>query len=323
MFKKPNVVVIGGGTGLSNLLRGLKHFPVNLSAIVSVADDGGSTGKLRKDYDMPAPGDLRNVMVSLSKQESLIEEMFQYRFTEGELEGHCLGNIMLTGMMNLTGSMTQATKALSDMLDLYGEVIPVSNQALDLCAKLSNGDIVKGESTIGKAVTETSAKIEYVFYEEDANATRRAMKAIKNADFVIFGIGSLYTSIAPNLIIEGIKKELAYSKAEKIYVCNAMQQPGETVGYSVADHVKAIEQHLEGKVDTVFANNNTNIPEDILQKYFNDGVDVVKIDKENLTGYNLVEKDLLEIDKSTNWIRHNYLKLGMELYAYILQNSQK
>ena len=321
MFKKPNVVVIGGGTGLSNLLRGLKHFPVSLSAIVTVADDGGSTGKLRKDYDMPAPGDLRNVMVSLSKSESLIEEMFQYRFSEGELKDHCLGNIMLTGMMNITGSMTQATKALSDMLDLYGEVIPVSNQALELRAELSNGDIVKGESQINKAVVETGAKIKRVFYEGDASATRRAIKAIRNADFVICGIGSLYTSIAPNLIIEGIKAELNKSKAEKIYVCNAMHQPGETEGYTVSDHLKALEEHLEGKIDTVFANNNMNIPKHIMQRYLDDNADIVAIDKTNLKEYNLIEKDLLKIDDDER-IRHNYLKLGMELYAYILHKSQ-
>jgi uncharacterized cofD-like protein len=320
MFKKPNVVVIGGGTGLSNLLRGLKHFPVSLSAIVTVADNGGSTGKLRKDYDMPAPGDLRNVMVSLSKSESLIEEMFQYRFTEGELKDHCLGNIMLTGMMNITGSMTQATKALSDMLDLYGEVIPVSNQALELCAELSNGDIVKGESQINQAVFNTGAKIQKIFYEGDASATRRAIKAIRNADFIICGIGSLYTSIASNLIIEGIKYEFNKSKAEKIYVCNAMHQPGETEGYAVSDHLKALEKHLEGKIDTVFANNNMNIPIDIMQRYLDDNADVVSIDKTNLKDYNLVEKDLLKVDDG--FIRHNYLKLGMELYSYILHKTQ-
>lgn len=321
MFKKQNVVVIGGGTGLSNLLRGLKHFPVNLSAIVSVADDGGSTGKLRQDYDMPAPGDLRNVMVSLSKQESLIEEMFQYRFTEGDLKGHCLGNIMLTGMLDLTGSMTKATKALSDMLDLYGEVIPVSNQPLDLCAKLLNGDVVKGESQIAGAVNSTCSKIDYVFYENDASATRRAIKAIKNADFIVFGIGSLYTSIAPNLIIDGIKKEINRSKAEKIYVCNAMHQPGETEGYSVFDHVNVVEKHLEGNIDTVFANNNTDVDKSIMQRYLDDNADFVAIDEINLKKYNLIEKDLLKIDDDER-IRHNYLKLGMELYSYILQKTQ-
>lgn len=321
MFKKQNVVVIGGGTGLSNLLRGLKHFPVNLSAIVSVADDGGSTGKLRQDYDMPAPGDLRNVMVSLSKQESLIEEMFQYRFTEGDLKGHCLGNIMLTGMLDLTGSMTKATKALSDMLDLYGEVIPVSNQPLDLCAKLLNGDVVKGESQIAGAVNSTCSKIDYVFYENDASATRRAIKAIKNADFIVFGIGSLYTSIAPNLIIDGIKKEINRSKAEKVYVCNAMHQPGETEGYSVFDHVNVVEKHLEGNIDTVFANNNTDVDKSIMQRYLDDNADFVAIDKINLKKYNLIEKDLLKIDDDER-IRHNYLKLGMELYSYILQKTQ-
>ena len=321
MFKKQNVVVIGGGTGLSNLLRGLKHFPVNLSAIVSVADDGGSTGKLRQDYDMPAPGDLRNVMVSLSKQESLIEEMFQYRFTEGDLKGHCLGNIMLTGMLDLTGSMTKATKALSDMLDLYGEVIPVSNQPLDLCAKLVNGDVVKGESQIAGAVNSTCSKIDYVFYENDASATRRAIKAIKNADFIVFGIGSLYTSIAPNLIIDGIKKEINRSNAEKVYVCNAMHQPGETEGYSVFDHVNVVEKHLEGNIDTVFANNNTDVDKSIMQRYLDDNADFVAIDKINLKKYNLIEKDLLKIDDDER-IRHNYLKLGMELYSYILKKTQ-
>ena len=322
MIKKPNVVVIGGGTGLSNLLRGLKHFPVNLSAIVTVADDGGSTGKLRKDYDIPAPGDLRNVMVSLSKKESLIEEMFQYRFKDGELKDQCLGNIMLAGMVDITGSMTQATKALSDMLDLYGEVIPVSNQPLELCAKLTNGEIIKGESNIAKYVHENDAKIDRVFYEDDASATRRAMKAIKNADFIIFGIGSLYTSIAPNLVIDGIKKELLYSKAEKIYICNAMQQPGETIGYTVYDHVRVVEKHLEGNLNTIIANTNMQIPKDTLKMYHDDGADVVEIDYDNLAEYTLIEKDLIKIDEDTKWVRHNFLKLGVEIYSHILERSQ-
>tara|TARA_Y100000590_G_scaffold468696_1_gene652627 strand:+ start:727 stop:1695 length:969 start_codon:yes stop_codon:yes gene_type:complete len=322
MIKKPNVVVIGGGTGLSNLLRGLKHFPVNLSAIVTVADDGGSTGKLRKDYDIPAPGDLRNVMVSLSKKESLIEEMFQYRFKDGELKDQCLGNIMLAGMVDITGSMTQATKALSDMLDLYGEVIPVSNQPLELCAKLTNGEIIKGESNIAKYVHENDAKIDRVFYEDDASATRRAMKAIKNADFIIFGIGSLYTSIAPNLVIDGIKKELLYSKAEKIYICNAMQQPGETIGYTVYDHVRVVEKHLEGNLNTIIANTNMQIPKETLKMYHDDGADVVEIDYDNLSEYTLIEKDLIKIDEDTKWVRHNFLKLGVEIYSHILERSQ-
>ncbi|PPR08880.1 MAG: Gluconeogenesis factor [Proteobacteria bacterium] len=322
MIKKPNVVVIGGGTGLSNLLRGLKHFPVNLSAIVTVADDGGSTGKLRKDYDIPAPGDLRNVMVSLSKKESLIEEMFQYRFKDGELKDQCLGNIMLAGMVDITGSMTQATKALSDMLDLYGEVIPVSNQPLELCAKLTNGKIIKGESNIAKYVHENDAKIDRVFYEDDASATRRAMKAIKNADFIIFGIGSLYTSIAPNLVIDGIKKELLYSKAEKIYICNAMQQPGETTGYTVYDHVRVVEKHLEGNLNTIIVNSNMKIPKETLKMYHDDGADIVEIDYDNLTEYTLIEKDLIKIDDDTKWVRHNFLKLGVEIYSHILEKSQ-
>lgn len=320
MLKKPNVVVVGGGTGLSNLLRGLKHFPVSLTAIVSVADNGGSTGILREDYDIPAPGDIRNVMVSMSKNESLIEEMFQYRFTEGNLKGHCLGNIMLTGMLNITGSMTQATKALSEVLDMYGDVIPVSNQSLQISAKLSNGENIKGECEMVERVKETGAKIEEIYYDEPALASNRATKAIRNADFIIFGIGSLYTSIAPNLAIKNIKDAVNKSSAEKIYVCNNMHQPGETEGYSVSDHVKAVEKHLKGKIDTVFANNNTNIPKDILQRYLDDNADTVEIDRQKLKEYTLIEKDLLKIDEDDR-IRHNFLKLGMQLYAHILEKT--
>lgn len=321
MFKKPNVVVIGGGTGLSNLLRGLKHFPVNLSAIVSVADNGGSTGKLREDYDIPAPGDIRNVMVSMSKNESLIEEMFQYRFTEGNLKGHCLGNIMLTGMINITGSMTQATKALSEVLDMYGDVIPVSNQSLQISAKLTNGDNIEGECQIVEQVEKTGARIDYVYYKDSAAGSSRATKAIKNADFIIFGIGSLYTSIIPNLAIRNIKDEVNKSKAEKIYICNAMHQPGETEGYSVSEHIKAVEKHLEGKIDTVLVNNKTDIPKDILQRYIDDNADIVAIDRQNLKEYTLIEKDLLQIDEHGR-IRHNFMKLGMHIYSHILEQEQ-
>ena len=179
--------------------------------------------------------------------------------------------------------------------------------------------MVKGESAIGKSVKTTDVKIETVFYNEPVSASTRAIKAIKNADFIIFGIGSLYTSIVPNLIINGIKNEIKKSKAEKIYICNIMNQPGETIGYAVSDYIKVVEAHLNDRVETVLINNNHEIPKNVMQNYIDDNVEVVAIDKHNLEDYNLIEKDLLKIEG--DYIRHNSLKLGMAIYSYILDGE--
>jgi uncharacterized cofD-like protein len=320
MLKKPNVVVIGGGTGLSSLLRGLKHFPLDINAIVTVSDNGSSTGVLRKEYDIPAPGDIRNVMVSLSKNESLIEEMLQYRFKGGSLDKHCLGNIILTGMLDITGSITNATKALSQVLDMCGKVIPVSDECVQLSARFTNQTEITGETQIVNAIKEKGLTIEEVFYKEEVLASKDAIEAIENADYIIFSIGGVYTSICSNLAIKGIREAIKNSKAEKIYTCNMMHQPGETEDYTVSDHVKAIENHLDNKIDTVFVNNNTNIPKEILNRYIEDKSDIVAIDRQHLKNHKLIEKDLLSIDEN-EMIRHNSLKLGMQIYAYILEKT--
>ena len=265
-MNKKNVVVIGGGTGQSVILRGLKNLDdVHLTTIVTVADDGGSTGRLRKSFQIPAMGDIRNVMIALSESEPLLTMMMNYRF-EGdagnEIAGHNLGNLILTALMQTSGSFMQAISDISKVLKIKGDIIPATTQMVTLCARMSDGTIVRGESNIPKY----DARVVEVFYREPVKATVSALDAILNADIIIFGIGSLYTSILPNIIIDDIRQALLETKATKIYLCNAMTQHGETDDYQLEDHVQAIEDHLNGKIDLVIRAND-QLPTSILERY--------------------------------------------------------
>ena len=232
------VAVIGGGTGLSTILRGLKRYPIDITAIVTVADDGGSSGSLRTDFDVPPPGDIRNVLVALSEVEPLVQELFQYRFTgETDLAGHPTGNLLIAAMTNITGDFASAIQKLSEVLKVRGRVLPVCNTPLCLCAEYDDGTIIQGESLIPTI----EKKIKRVYYtKEDARALDEAVEAIMEADLVLLGPGSLYTSIIPNLLLVEISEALVKTSAECVYCCNIMTQPGETTGYSASDHVLAL-----------------------------------------------------------------------------------
>ena len=266
MEKEPKIVVIGGGSGISVVLRGLKYLPIDLTAIVTVADDGGSSGFLRKEFDMPAPGDLRNVMVALSNVEPLTEEVFQYRFKEDSfIGGHPLGNLLIIAMKELTGDIKTAVDRLRKLFNIKGKILPATTEKVILMAEKENGKIVEGESHIPVI----GEKIKRVYYKNEVEAPEENLKALEEADLIIFGIGSLYTSIIPNLLLKGIKESLKKSKAKKIYICNAMQQPGETEGYTVSDHIKAINDNIgEGVIDSVIVDPR-DIPQDILVRYKN------------------------------------------------------
>lgn len=310
------VVVLGGGTGLSVLLRGLKLFPVDITAVVTVADDGASSGILRKEFNIPAVGDLRNVLVSLSNVEPLVEQLLQYRFkTSSDLNNHALGNLMLTALYNITGDLTDSLEALSKILNLKGKVLPFTEDKAILVAHTKDKQVIEGESNITKA----GKKIDYVEYKKDVKVTKEVLKSLEEADLIILGIGSLYTSIIPNLLSKDMKKALTKSKAKKMYVCNLFTQPGETDDFKVSDHIKVINKYIN-KIDVVIANNK-NIPYKTRQKYAREEEkDMVKIDKKEIEklNTNLISDKLYVFSKEDGTIKHDSLKTSYLIFSYLM-----
>ena len=311
-----NVVVLGGGNGLSSLLRGLKQFPVDLTAIVSVCDDGSSSGILRKEFNTPAMGDIRRVLISLSETEPIFEKMFNYRFeTDSYLNGHAVGNFLLQAMTEITGSLSEAILSLEKVLNLKGKVIPLTeNGDITLVAEMTDGEIVEGEHNI----TEANKIIKKVYYKNEPEITPDAVNAIKKADLVILSVGSLYTSIIPNLIPKQMKKALKQSKAKIMYVCNIMTQPGETDKFKVSDHVNKLNEYLgTRKIDVVIANNGKIEPK-IINKYATlEQKDPVILDNQNLKGVEIISDDLTKIEEGS--LRHDTLKLSLDIFSYLLK----
>lgn len=312
-MNKANIVVIGGGTGLSAILRGLKTFPVDITAIVTVADDGGSSGRLRKELNIPPPGDVRNVLVALSEVEPLVERLFQHRFENGNgLSGHSLGNLLLAGMTSITGDFAKGVHELSRVLNVRGKVFPAANQSIVLQAEMSDGSIVIGESMIPQA----RKKIKRVFLTpDDIQPLPETINAIKKADLIVIGPGSLYTSVLPNLLVPGIAEEVKKSAASKVYICNVMTQPGETDGYTVSDHVNSVVNHVgEGIINTIIVNNQ-EINSNHLMQYEKEGAQQVIFDKEKLQKlpYQIVADELLIY--TDNYLRHDAIKLSQLLLS--------
>ena len=304
MIKK-NVVVIGGGTGQATLLRGLKLLNnIHLTAIVTVADDGGSTGRLRRAYHIPAMGDIRNVMISMAESETMLTKLMEYRFEgapESEMYGHNLGNLILTALTDRSGNFMEAITSISKVLNVKGDIVPSTLQVITLFAEMVDGTIVRGESNIPKS----GNRINRVFYQEKVRASRQAVNAIKSADLVIYGVGSLYTSICPNLIIEDIAHALKITKAKKIYVCNAMTQPGETDLYSMEEHVDAIVRHSGVNVDLVLKASDL-LPPEVVERYRSMGSTVVDM-VEKKHSYPIMLSNLL--DFTDGLVRHDPLKV--------------
>lgn len=304
MHQHLNVVVIGGGSGQSTILRGLKLIEdIHLTAIVTVADDGGSTGRLRKSYHIPAMGDIRSVMIALAEEEGLLSTLMSYRFEEAqsqnnnELAGHNLGNLILTALTQKTGSFMEAVESISKVLNVKGDIVPSTHQVVTLLAKMEDGTIVKGESNIPKV----RHKITDVFYDVPVSASKEAIHAIEKADVIILGIGSLYTSLCCNLIIKDISKALEKSKAYKIYVSNAMTQSGETENYSMEDHVEALRKHAKFKLDAVLWAKD-HIPQDVLVRYQKENAEAVK-QSQSKHDYVLFSEKLLNFESGR--VRHD------------------
>ncbi len=307
----PNITVIGGGHGLSVLLRGIKSATSNVTAVVTVADDGGSSGRLREDLGIVPPGDLRNCLVALADTEPLMEKLFQHRFTagKGSLSGHSFGNLFIAAMTEVTGDIEQALNESSKVLAVKGRVVPSSRESVRLDAIMEDGTIVEGESHIPEA----KKRIKRVrLFPQEVKPVESALEAIRTADVIILGPGSLYTSVMPNLLVEGVAEEVIKSKAVKIYICNVMTQPGETDGYTASMHAKAIIDHGgRGIIDYILVNSKV-LSEDMLEHYAKEGAYPVEIDEDAISalGLGLIKADIIN---ENELIRHDPEKLAKSI----------
>ena len=317
---KRKVVVLGGGTGSSTLLRGLKEFPLDITAIVSVCDDGKSTGVLREEFSIPAVGDIRRVLAALSETEPLVMELFNYRFkTTSDLDGHTVGNLLLTASSEITGNLSDGIEALSKVFNLKGKVVPLTEDNVVLMGEMTDGTIIEGEHNI----TQNGTPIKRVYYKEEPVPTKEAVKALEEADLILLSMGSLFTSIIPNLICDGIISAIDHSNAKIMYVCNMVTQPGETEDFKVSDHVKLLNQYLgKHKIDIVLANNGA-IDVEMAKRYESlEQKDPVELDMEKTK--EIVDMVICDdyVTVKNNLLRHNVLKLSMHIFGYLLEQKK-
>lgn len=312
------IVTLGGGTGLSTLLRGLKLFPVDISAVVSVCDDGKSTGRLRDEFNICAVGDLRKVIAALSETEPLFEKLLNYRFeTTSDLNGHTVGNLLLTALSNITGNMQEGIETLGKVLNLKGKVLPITLDSPTLVGIMEDNSIIKGEHKI----TNCTKKIKKVYYEEKVQINPNVLTSLKEADLIILSMGSLYTSIIPNLLSEEMLETLDNCQAKIMYVCNMMTQPGETDDFTVSDHIKVINSYLRKKKIEVVVANDGNIPLEVLKKYETvEQKDKVILDEKKLNNIKIIKNNYVTIDN--NVIRHKVDKLSLDIYNYLLESEE-
>jgi uncharacterized cofD-like protein len=322
LVKGPKIVVVGGGTGLSTMLRGLKHYTSNITAVVTVADDGGGSGDLREDLGILPPGDIRNCILALADTEPLMEELLQYRFTGGRLENQSFGNLFLAAMDGISSNFEEAVQKMSSVLAVTGKVMPVTLDNVTLKAKLKNGVEVEGESKIAGAVFENNSPIDKVFLEPgNAKALSEAVQAIKDADAIILGPGSLYTSVIPNLLVEDIAKAVQRTKAIRIYVSNVMTQPGETDDFGVEDHIKAILKHGGSDIIDYVIVNVGKINKELEEKYLEEHSKLVTINEEVVEAMNIktIEGDFIKTNKGL--VRHDPEKLAAILIETIMDKK--
>lgn len=307
------VTIFGGGTGMSTLLKGLKEFPLDITSVVSVCDDGKSTGKLRKEFNIPAMGDIRRVMISLSETEPLMEKLLNYRFSSNsELNEHTVGNLLLTAGTQITGNLSDGIKSISKVLNLKGKVIPFSEDNIVLSAIMEDGSIVNGEHYI----TESPLKIKKVYYEKEPEICDEVFDSIDESDLIILSMGSLYTSIIPNLLSKKIIEKLDKTSAKIMYVCNMVTQPGETDDFKVSDHLKVLNSYLGiHKIDIVVANTGS-IDKEVAEKYSTlEQKDPVLFDEENID-CDTILNNYVTINDGV--IRHNVEKLSLDIYSYLV-----
>jgi uncharacterized cofD-like protein len=308
----PEIVAIGGGTGLSTLLTGLKSYTRNITAIVTVTDEGGSSGRLRGEWGVLPPGDVRNCMVALAENDSALNRILSFRFDRGELKGHSLGNLILLATTEMTGDFRKAVEELNNLLAIRGKVIPVTTESVTLCATTSRGDVLKGELEISRQGSE----IESAWIEpSDASAVPEAILAIENADIVVLGPGSLFTSILPNLMLNEVSEALKRSSAPKVYITNLMTQPGETDNMDIMDHVRWISRTSGSVPDYVIANEGS-VPSELLEIYLAAGAEPLFLEEEQkrslaLMGTRVILADLINVTAGS--VRHNSQKVAETL----------
>lgn len=308
-INEPKVVVIGGGTGQSVFLRGLKRVTKNITAIVTVADDGGGSGALREDLGMLPPGDIRSCLLALANIEPTMNEVMQYRFPEGALKGQSFGNLFIAAMTGLYDNFETAVYKMSQIFAITGKVLPVTMDDINLVAEMEDGSTIVGESNIPKEAKKKNIKIKKMRLDKkDVKPLEEVINSIENADAIVIGPGSLYTSILPNLLVEDVIDALSKTKAPKIYVCNIMTQPGETDGKNVLDHVKVLIEHAGKNFIDYVVTNNDQLPSGVFERYAKDGAELVLLDnyqKEELNrmGITYVEQKLIEI--KNGYIRHD------------------
>ena len=302
----PKITAIGGGTGLSTMLRGLKKYTKNLTAVVTVADDGGGSGVLRRDIGMPPPGDIRHCMESLANVEPIMERLLTYRFQEGSLAGQSFGNLILTALNGVTGSFEEAVAQMSQVLAITGRILPVTSADVQLEAVFENGARVVGESKISSFKKEQDCRIAHVaLLPERPAALPAALQAIREADLILMGPGSLYTSVIPNLLVEGVVEAICRSEALKIYVCNIMTQEGETEGYTAADHVDALLSHgAPGLVDLCLANSAPVRP-GLVEKYREEDAAPILVDRERIRAMGLELEEYPVASEGGDYARHD------------------
>lgn len=320
----PKIVAVGGGTGLSTMLRGLKKYTKNLTAIVTVADDGGGSGMLRRDIGMPPPGDIRHCMEALANTEPIMERLLTYRFTEGTLAGQSFGNLILAALNGVTGSFEEAVSQMSQVLAITGRVIPVTSADVQLEAVFENGARVVGESKIYNCKKEQDCRIDHVnLIPENPEPLPAALEAIGEADLILLGPGSLYTSVIPNLLVAGVAQAIADSTAPKIYVCNIMTQEGETEGYTAADHVEALLTHGVPDMADLCLANSAPVHPGLVERYRKEDAAPLVMDRERITamGLELVERPLAS--EGGNYARHDPDKLAAAILDVYRQRAMR
>ena len=322
LVKGPKIVAIGGGTGLSTMLRGLKYYTSNITAIVTVADDGGGSGDLREDLGILPPGDIRNCILALADTEPLMEELLQYRFKDGRLKNQSFGNLFLAAMDGISDNFEDAVQKMSSVLAVTGKVVPVTLENMRLKAFMENGSIVEGESQIPEEAVKQKTRIKKLMIEpENAEPLKEALAAIKEADAIIMGPGSLYTSVLPNLLVKKIANSIKRSSGLKIYISNIMTQPGETDNFKVSDHLKVLYNHCgKDMVDYVIANVQ-ELPKNLIEKYREEGSQEVPIDREtiNKMGIEIIEANLVKYNNG--FIRHNAEELAKVIMTTVMEKA--
>lgn len=319
----PKVVCIGGGTGLSTMLRGIKLYTPNVTAIVTVSDDGGGSGVLREELGMLPPGDIRNCILALSNIEPIMRRLLSYRFETGNLQGQSFGNLFLAAMNGISDSFEEAVSHMGEVLAITGRVLPVSTDDVNLAAELDNGEIVLGETEICRMKTAYDCGIKRIWLEpENPKPLPGSIEAIEDADLIIFGPGSLYTSIISNLLVSGVAEAVMRSGAMKIYIANIMTQDGETEAYSVSDHIKELFKYGGGKLFDICLANSSQVPEDILEKYRKKDAEQIFADREEIERLNvkLFEEPILSC--SEGWVRHNSKLLAREIFKIYRELSE-